>query len=739
MEQELIHLETAEAVLGFDPERGRLVSWIPRQSPRQEFIASAAAHPVFAIQYLDADRRYRRLDSFVATTRSIRCDQVPGGQLLKMDFTGIGGLDLTLSAQVRASAAKPMSRWSLTLDNTAGIEVVDVQFPFVVAAYQPGGAPAAEGLLLPQRTGSLIRTPGPGDVEPDVDAAWEFRPENGSYNHYPGRVFAQFMAFYNEAAGLYLACDDTAGHVKLIKALHRDPGMRLGVAHVGDWPRKGERRLEYDVLLGGFSGDWYAAAELYRSWSLEQKWAIPLHRRDDLPEWLLGSPPHITIRLQGQLDDGPVFPVEEFLPYEKALPLLQQVADRVEAPLVAVIMSWERGAPWVYPDCFPPVGGEESVTHFAAQARARGWHVGSFCNGTRWVMAHGEAGYDGRRFFADRGGAHSVCRTPDGAAWEEDWDADWRPSHPCCLGAELTRDTATDFVRRLLGWGLESVQFFDQNFSACTFPCFSAEHDHPPVPGRWMAARMEAIVARFHALAREAGEAEAIQSVEGPINEYCLPLFQQCDVRVNPPTSEGDPHFVPVYHYLFHECTIMHGMMGNGPEPHHLPIRNAMNGVLGEIPGAVLTGDGTLLNKDTENWAPWEPAVGSDDDALEMIRTITAMRRGAGRPCLLFGRMLAPATIAGIELVRWRWEGRDHEVPALFHAAWQAPDGGVGVIIANWTTEARTVSLTDSRLGSRATVHTAGTTLTSATTAVTDAGVAVEVPELACVLVSSGV
>ena len=135
-----------------------------------------------------------------------------------------------------------------------------------------------------------------------------------------------------------------------------------------------------------------------------------------------------------------------------------------------------------------------------------------------------------------------------------------------------------------------------------------------------------------------------IQSVEQPCNEYCLPLFQQCDVRVGPPSS-GQDSFVPLYHYLFHECIIMHGMMGYGPEPYHLPIRNAYNGVLGEIPGAVMIGDGTLLNKNTGNWAPWEPRVGSDDDALEMIRTVTAMRRGPGRDLpdrALEARLAAP-------------------------------------------------------------------------------------------------
>ena len=61
--------------------------------------------------------------------------------------------------------------------------------------------------------------------------------------------------------------------------------------------------------------------------------------------------------MQGELDVGPAQPNTQFLPYTKTIPLLEAVASRVESPVVPVIMAWERPGPWVYPDCFPPVGG----------------------------------------------------------------------------------------------------------------------------------------------------------------------------------------------------------------------------------------------------------------------------------------------------------------------------------------------------------------------------------------------
>jgi hypothetical protein len=120
----------------------------------------------------------------------------------------------------------------------------------------------------------------------------------------------------------------------------------LGIAHVGDW-QNGIADLGYNLALGSFKGDWYDATNLYREWSLHQNWANPLYKRDDVPEWLLESPPHIILRIQGELDDGPTEPNEEFLPYPKCVPLLEKLSKKINAPLVPVIMSWERPGPWI--------------------------------------------------------------------------------------------------------------------------------------------------------------------------------------------------------------------------------------------------------------------------------------------------------------------------------------------------------------------------------------------------------
>jgi hypothetical protein len=713
MNGQWLTLESQNDIVQVDSETLRLVSFRSKSAGEQEFIVSQPEHPVFVIQYLDEAREYQCLSSLQAASIVVSQETMPQGSAAQAVYHYPPELDLTVTIHIAASASDPLIRWNIKIQNHSGMEMVSVQYPFIVCPYDLGGQTGSERLLLPFNFSKLIPAPTREMIGPDCMDVWAVTRESGcsglyrtyaTWNHYPGLQFAQFIAFYNDRAGIYLACEDANGHIKRIQAVHREPGIRLGVAHIGDWPRNGDRQLEYETVLGSFAGDWYTAAEIYRNWSLSQRWGKALWQRTDIPQWLLDSTPYIAIRLQGLDDQAPVFPVAEFLPYEKCLPLLESIAERFQSPVTAVLMGWEKCGPWVYPESLPPVGGEASMKNFTTLARQRGWHVGAFNNGTRWVIGHNWNQYDGRSFFKENDGAKSVCRLPDGRAWLDYWDKSWRPSYPCCLGAKTTRETAKHFMSKMIDWGFESIQFFDQNNGATAFACFAKDHEHPPVPGRWMSREMAAFAADLSSLAASAEDRQVILSAEACVNDTCLQLFQQADVRAVP---EGNytaddlaAHTIPLYQFLFHECLIMHGMMSRGPEPYHVPIANALNGVLGEIPGGVLTGDGTLLDKDTWNWGEWNPRAGDADNGLEMIRTVTALRRGAGKDYLVYGRMMQPARIEQIGVMEWEYQGKRQAIAAVFHSAWQNPQGRFALALANWTADHQTAHIHDQRLTS---------------------------------------
>jgi hypothetical protein len=739
-----LSMETAYDLMEFERATGKLVSLRSKIMPDNELLCVEGDDPAFVIQYLDSERQFRQISSLQAKRVELhyKQDQNDDSTILTFEFHNLDDLDLSATIVVKSSIHDRFSYWTLSLNNEADLIITDVQFPFIVLPYNLGGTPETEYLVRPYSMGQLYKSPKPNEFEQDTPHAWQFHPENGDCNHYPGLTFAQFLAYYNDQVGVYISCLDSSGKIKLIKPVNHKNGLRLGIAHVGDW-QKGVTDLGYNLAIGSFKGDWYDATDLYREWSLDQNWANPLYKRDDVPEWLLESPPHIILRIQGELDDGPTEPNEEFLPYPKCVPLLERLSNRINAPLVPVIMSWERPGPWIYPDCFPPAGGEESLSEFSELARERDWHIGTFCNGTRWVTGHRWSGYKGDEYFKEKNGQISVCRTHTQAIWNEGWDDGWRPSYACCLGTDMTKDIAEDFVRKIVGMGLDWIQFLDQNVGCATFPCYSVDHGHPSVPGKWMTEEMHNLMDRFYKIAeseyeRTQGKRQIIFSVECPINEYFIPRFQICDVRVIPtghyPTMR--PATIPLYHYLYHELILIQGGFGYGPEPYHLPIRNAYNLVVGEIPGAVMKGDGVLLNVDTGNWAPWEPQVGSNDDAVQVLKSATALRR-AKNEFLVYGRMLKPSDVQNINMISWQNEGKEHNIPSVFHTTWQAPDERTGIVIGNWTTETQEVIVNDSRFRNKALLTMSSDEVKSDELSAQDGSFKIVIPKLSFVLLES--
>ncbi|MCL2741884.1 MAG: hypothetical protein FWE70_07235, partial [Oscillospiraceae bacterium] len=132
-----------------------------------------------------------------------------------------------------------------------------------------------------------------------------------------------------------------------------------------------------------------------------------------------------------------------------------------------------------------------------------------------------------------------------------------------------------------------------------------------------------------------------------------------------------------------------------------------------------------------------EPKVGDDGSALELIRNTLAMRRGAGKDYLVFGRMERPAAVMGIDRVRWSHSGKDNDYASVFHSAWSSRGGGRAVALANWTREARRVTVSDVRLGLGREVRlvTSGPRITESSAVIGPEGMDIEVPALGCAMV----
>jgi hypothetical protein len=91
--------------------------------------------------------------------------------------------------------------------------------------------------------------------------------------------------------------------------------------------------------------------------------------------------------------------------------------------------------------------------------------------------------------------------------------------------------------------------------------------------------------------------------------------------------------------------------------------------------------------------------------ALTYIKTATAARQGFAKPYLAYGQMLPPPAITSPMLtISWSFTGHGSgsaKFPAIQHSAWRAPEGSVGIVLTNISSQTISVSvpISFSRLG----------------------------------------
>ena len=116
--------------------------------------------------------------------------------------------------------------------------------------------------------------------------------------------FAFYSNFTTRRLGLYAGAHDAGSHLQLAMATGAWPtstyagGAALHWYHIPDNPRVALRagapwKMEYEVVLQGFEGDWYDGSQIYRDWALQNaRWT----RKGDVQERLAAKqfPAYLT-------------------------------------------------------------------------------------------------------------------------------------------------------------------------------------------------------------------------------------------------------------------------------------------------------------------------------------------------------------------------------------------------------------------------------------------------------------
>ncbi len=510
-------------------------------------------------------------------------------------------------------------------------------------------------------------------------------PSEGLYSMFPAVIQSQFLSYYDDTAGIYMAAEDSERSVKGIDIGPLDDAIKMQFRlYPGVTPEEINFDLSYNLVIDFFRGDWHDAAELYRTWfesNLPEN-LIPIEENKTLPEWYSDSPLVVTYPVQGIHDTDPSGPNRLF-PYNNALPYLEEIGEATGSRIMSVLMHWEGTAPWAPPYVWPPIGGADMLADFGNELHKRDYILGVYCSGISYTLQSNINDFNMQKEFDDMNLSQYMCASPTGELISKTCQPQ-RKSYDMCISQNFTKNVLLEEARKMASCGLDYIQILDQNHGGTPYFCFSDKHGHPAVPGKWMVEHMTDFLKKLKGIVGN----NVLLGCESAAAESYIPYMNLSDNRFNLNGYVGK--FIPIYGYIYHKY--LQNFSGNSVcsldifdikrSPDSYLLRAAHSFLAGDFMTLVINQDGEIAwawgGRDF-SYLPDRKAV------LDFIKSATAYKRGVGKKYLTFGEMIKPCKVESdtVKMYKTRAE-RFTEYQKVLTTAWAASDGTRAQFLANY-------------------------------------------------------
>ena len=518
---------------------------------------------------------------------------------------------------MRLKVANPSTQW--------GIRRVD--FP-QASCGQIGDSADDDFVVTPRASGELRRAP--------LVRGYSF---SGTYPS--GWVSMQFMCYYDQDCGLYVAVHDPLASTKDLRAERADDGrsIDLGV----NWPNAdmGVPGSDFEhpgaVVLESFRGDWFDAAQLYKTWARQQAQWWPRttkEGRTDTPAWMQ----QVAIwALTGGSANEVVGPVTAF-------------AQFMGVPTALHWYNWHQ-IPFDddYPHYFP---AKEGFAEGVRQLQAAGVRVMPYINGRLWDTDLAD--------FAEAG-IKAATKDEQGHYYVEVYGSGQKLA-PMCPTTKLWQDAVQQTVLHLVGpeVGVDGV-YIDQIAAASPRLCFDKSHGHPLGGGHWWTVdgywpMLRALQQRLPPGKMITTECNA-ESYANLMDGYLTWHFQYQDQ-------------IPLFAAVYGGQIQLFSRAYNGNDGLAHRMRAAQSLVFGEQIGWI------------------SPDIIKDEVVGPFLRRMARLRH-ALLPYLSWGEMARPPKLEGNipdVTADWAWSGKwPITDTALQRGAWKSRDGRLALIFVNVT------------------------------------------------------
>lgn len=304
---------------------------------------------------------------------------------------------------------------------------------------------------------------------------------------YPRSMDVQLMACYTAEVGLYLAAYDGNYHYKCFTlTMRKDDDLIVEVDHFLPAVPAVETGIEYDLVLGAFSGDWRDAADLYKKWAVKQVWCEKLlTERDDIPAYFKEGAALMAVPFLHELKWYRLYPYDII---EKLPKIARAFHERTGLSHIGFVpMGWENRGAWAGINYFPPRPSDETWRTINAGLKAQGDFLLMMPSGFKWVIKRqnnprqGEAFDDTADFEAHK---EMMVHNSDGTPWTDDHYSDpdcyMGLTAKLCHSCKTAQETIAGIFHKIAELGVSLIQFDQEDGGAQDIPCYKTEHGHLP-------------------------------------------------------------------------------------------------------------------------------------------------------------------------------------------------------------------------------------------------------------------
>ena len=657
----------------------------------RELLSQQQDYCAVIVKLIDDDGNYIK----IKTGKADATEKTENGY--KFTYNNVDGYNFNVVTYVKCSESSPEIRLTMSYENNTGFLVEWVDFgsftvPKNLKADGGDGVifwPVAEGGLIED---AKMRNNAPGTtyVEPDYNI-------HGWRGVYPGATPFQFMSYYTQNdGGFYLGAHDTNRNIKLFEYHPLENGVRLeNYLFPGDISTN--YSFEYDIVLRPIENDWYDAADIYREWA-EENGIFPKKARENenISPWMDESPITLFYPIKGTADNGDMS-LNCYYPYVDGLKYVYRIAEKTGSKVMPILMHWEGTAPWAPPFAWPPYGGEEALKEAIDKLHSDGHYLGLYASGIGWTThSYNNPDYNTDKLYKELDIENILCRTPKQTI--EPTNVVGPPikeGHNLCPANEVIKDIVLDEITNAAKLGCDYYQYFDQNLGGQACLCYSKNHNHVPVPGKWMTEHMNEMYQRTVKQLRGMNSTMSI-GCECAAGDCFIDSLTVNDSRFNSFYYFGKP--VPAYSYITHEYT--NNFMGNNccvsctlkceENPSNLAFRLAYSFICGNLLSLTLGDEGCLTWGWVHDWKDNVPK--NTDEILAFVNALNSWRTGIGKPFLRYGRMQRPKKLLGIDSYDLMATDCNYEYHALLSSRFV--DSGVDVqFVVNFLGEKKSFSI----------------------------------------------